>query len=155
MTFEEAVTYVTKKAHTEEFPVVPSDDVEEIVRMNMRAKVWQPETAYKFGDKVQPTIPNGHFYRCRVNSASGVSEPIWDVREHSWTYDGENQIWQEVETDFDTNLYNTRTAIHECWLYKAGVAANQFDISIDQQKWTRSQIHDHCLKMAQSFAPIE
>lgn len=155
MTEAEAILYVTKKAQTGEFPVVPTDDVEEIVRMNMRAKVWQAETAYKIGEKVQPTTANGHFYRCVAFGVSGENAPTWNVRENSRTYDGDTLIWLECETDFDGNLYDLRTAIHELWLYKAGSSANQFDVSIDQQKWTRSQIYDHCMEMAQSFAPIE
>lgn len=155
MTEAEAILYVSKKAQTAEFPVVPEDDVIDIVRLNMRAKVWQPNTDYKIGDKVQPTNPNGHFYKCVQNGISGVNEPTWNVRESSRTSDGDTLVWQEFETDFDGNLFNTRTAIHELWLFKAGIAANQFDISIDQQKWNRSQIYDHCKEMARSFAPVE
>ena len=155
MTEQEAIAYVTKKAQTAEFPVVPEDDVLDIVKMNMRAQVWQPNTAYKIGDKVQPTSPNGHFYKCVQSGTSDVNEPLWNVRENSQTYDGDILVWKEFATDFDGNLYDLRTAIHELWLYKAGLAANQFDISIDQQKWTRSQIHDNCMRMAQSFAPID
>ena len=134
---------------------MPTDDIEEIVRVNMRAKVWQAETAYKIGDKVQPTTPNGHFYRCIAVGESEAIAPTWNVRENSYTSDGDTLLWQECETDFDGNLYDTRSAIHELWLYKAGLAANGFDISIDQQKWSRSQIYEHCMEMARSFAPVE
>lgn len=155
MTEAEAIAYVMKKAQTEEFPVVPPDDVEEIVRLNMRARVWQPETAYKIGDKVQPLKVNGHFYKCVAAGTSGITAPTWNVRENSRTSDGDALVWLECETDFDGSVYDTRTAIHELWLFKAGMASSQFDISIDQQKWNRSQIYDHCMEMARSFAPVE
>ncbi len=155
MTEQEAIAYVTKHAHTEEFPVVPVEEVTDIVRSNMRAQVWQQNTAYKIGAKIQPTTPNGHFYKVLETGTSGATEPAWNTRENSRTYDGDTLIWLECETDFDGNLYDLRTAIHECWLYKAGASATQFDVSIDQQKWTRSQIYDHCLEMARSFAPLD
>lgn len=155
MTEEEAIAYVKSKAHTAEFPVVPDEEVTSIVRMNKRADVWEASTEYAAGAKVQPTVPNGHFYVCRQAGNSGAIEPDWNTRETSRTYDGDSVIWQEFETDTDGNLFILRNAIHECWLYKAGASATQFDVSIDQQNWKRSQIHDHCMEMAKSFSPIE
>jgi hypothetical protein len=48
-----------------------------------------------------------------------------------------------------------RNAIHDIWVLKAAMSAKEFDVSIDQQKWNRSQIHDHCLAMAQKFMPFD
>lgn len=155
MTEEEAIAYVKTKAQTEEFPVVPDEEVATIVRMNVRASVWSPAAAYAIGSRVQPTTPNGHFYEAIAAGTSGSEEPDWNTREGSLTRDGDTLVWQECATDLDGNRYDLRSAIHEIWLFKAGIAANQFDVSIDNQKWNRSQIYDHCKEMARSFAPIE
>lgn len=155
MTEAEAIAYVKKKAQTAEFPVVPDQEVESIVQMNKRAEVWATATEYAIGAKVQPTTPNGHFYKVLQAGTSGATEPDWNTRENSRTYDGDTLIWLEHETDFDGNLFDLRSAIHECWLYKTAIAANGFDVSIDQQKWNRSQIYDHCKEMAKAFSPIE
>jgi len=156
MTEEEAIAYVTRNAQTEAFPIIADETVEEIVQRNVRAVVWTAETAYAVGAKVQPTVPNGHFYECIEAGTSAEEEPTWTTRQGSFFWETDSDLaWEECALDFDGNLYNTRNAIHECWTLKASMAANQFDISIDQQKWTRSQVYEHCLEMAKAYAPFD
>ena len=156
MTEAEAIAYVTRNAQTEAFPAIASETVEEIVNRHKRAEVWQAETAYSIGDRIQPTSPNGHFYECIQAGTSGEEEPTWTTRQGSCLFETNSELkWEEIATDFDGNLYNTRAAIHECWVLKASMAASQFDISIDQQKWNRSQVYEHCLEMARAYAPFD
>ncbi|HEX8289817.1 MAG TPA: hypothetical protein VF556_17680 [Pyrinomonadaceae bacterium] len=156
MTEQEAIDYVKLHAQTESFPALESAMVESVVRRHQRASIWTADTDYKIGDKVQPTVPNGHFYECVSPGQSDSVEPDWTLSTHSrMTEFASDLVWRECETDFDGNIYNLRSAVHEAWILKAGCSANQFDVSIDQQKWHRSQVHDHCLSMAQRYIPID
>lgn len=156
MTEAEAIAYVTLHAQTNEFPCIETSDVSAIVQRHRRAVVWAALASYKVGDKVQPTTPNGHFYECVAAGESDSQEPDWTTRENSIFHEfATDLIWQECAIDVDGELYNLRNAIHECWTLKSAKSAGQFDISIDQQKWNRSQVHDHCLQMARSFYPID
>lgn len=156
MTEAEAIAYVTLNAQTDAFPCIETADVTAIVQRNIRATVWTVETAYNVGSRVQPTIPNGHFYECVQAGTSNSVEPTWSTRINSiWHELDSDLIWKECALDVDGNLYNLRNAIHECWVLKASKAAREFDTSIDQQKWSRSQVYEHCLEMAKSFQPFD
>ena len=156
MTEAEAIAYVTLNAQTAAFPSVDGADVTAIVQRNIRAKVWTASTVYKVGERVQPIIPNGHFYECVQAGESDTVEPIWSNRQNSlWHEFASDLIWRECALDVDGNLYNLRNSVHEIWVLKASLAANEFDVSIDQQKWNRSQIYDHCLQMAEKYQPFD
>lgn len=156
MTEAEAIAYVTLHAQTEAFPVLEAETVEKIVQRNKRASVWEAETAYNVGDRVQPTTRNGHFYECVKAGESDTVEPTWSTKVHSlWHEFASDLIWQECTIDIDGNLYNLRNAVHEAWMLKASMAAKEFDVSVDQQSWKRSQIHEHCLQMAEKYQPYD
>lgn len=155
MTLEEAIAEVTLSAQTDQFPALTAPQVEALVVKNMRAKAWVSNYAYKIGDRVRPTAPNGHFYKCRLSGTSGATEPVWALGESRVTFDGANLVWVEYGFDADGNLYNTRNAVHDAWMMKASMAAKDFDVSIDGQKWNRSQIYEHCLEMARAWSPFD
>ena len=155
MTLEEAISEVTLSAQTDQFPNLSPEQVESLVVKNQRATVWTAGRQYKIGDMVQPIVPNGHFYRRIIAGLSPTNEPTWTKREN-WTVleNGEN-VWVECGADLNGNLYNTRNAIHDAWMMKASMAAKDFDVSIDNQKWNRSQIYEHCLEMARAWSPFD
>ncbi len=155
MTLEQAIAEVTLNAQTDAFPNLSPEQVSDLVQKNRRATVWTAEFQYKIGDIVQPTVPNGHFYRRLINGLSPGREPVWAGRIESKVYEEGQIVWVECGWDADGNLYNTRNATHAAWLLKAAVAAKEFDVSIDQQKWTRSQIYEHCLEMARAWSPFD
>jgi len=158
MTEEEAIALVTLKAQTDALPVIDAGEVEAIVRRNARAGVWTPETTYRVGQVVQPTQPNGHFYKCVANGTSDEVEPTWSyaLRQNSQISEfASDLVWEECETDFDGNRFNLRNAIHECWVLKASMSAKDYDIKIGDQTWNRSQVHEHCKAMAQAYAPFD
>jgi hypothetical protein len=157
MTLEEAIIEVTLSAQTDQFPTLTPDQVSALVVKNQRATVWVPETEYKIGDVVQPTAPNGHFYKCVKAGSSQPVEPRWSLRTGQENLDDflTGLVWKECGVDLDGNLYNTRNAIHEAWMMKAAMSAKDFDVSIDNQKWNRSQIYDHCLEMARAWSPFD
>jgi hypothetical protein len=156
MTEEQAIAYVTLNAQTGAFPCIATEDVAAIVQRNVRATVWAPETAYNIGDRIQPTARNGHFYEAAAAGTSDTVEPTWSTRQNAIRHEfASDLIWQECALDVDGNLFNLRNAVHEAWVLKASMAAKEFDISIDQQKWNRSQVYDHCLEMAGKFQPFD
>ncbi len=155
MTEAEAIAEVSLSAQTDAFPSLTNQQVTDLVQKNQRASVWAANRQYKVGDVVQPTVPNGHFYRRIAAGLSPASEPIWTTRENWTVYEGTSVVWVECGTDTDGNLYNTRNAVHDAWLLKASMAANQFDTAIDNQKWSRSQIYNHCLNMARVWSPFD
>lgn len=155
MTLEEAIAEVTLSAQTDQFPTLTPEQVSALVVKNQRATIWTAETEYKIGDSVQPIVPNGHFYKCTVRGISSAVEPTWTKREKGEVVDSLSLVWVECGLDLDGNLYNTRNAIHDAWMLKASMSAKDFDVSIDQQKWNRSQIYEHCLEMARAWSPFD
>jgi len=155
MTLEEAIAEVTLSAQTDQFPALTPEQVSALVVKNMRATVWTAGKQYKAGDVVQPTVPNGHFYRRIVAGLSPAGEPVWSTRANRTVYEGIALVWVECGEDTDGNLYNIRNAIFDAWMLKASMSAKDFDVSIDNQKWNRSQIYEHCLEMARAWSPFD
>lgn len=58
----------------------------------MTVAAWQSGHAYTAGDVVNPTVANGHSYRCLVTGTSGGSEPTWVGRYQTIT-DGATVTW--------------------------------------------------------------
>lgn len=156
MTLPDAIDYVKTYAQTGEFPCLDDTLVQQIVERNQRASVWTAPTDYNAGDRIQPTTRNGHFYECVVPGTSSTDEPDWCLKMDSLTQETDSDlVWREVAIDIDGNLYNLRNAVHEAWLLKASRSVSEFDVSIDQQSWERSQIHDHCKEMTDKWTPYD
>jgi hypothetical protein len=58
----------------------------------MTVAAWQTGHAYVAGDIVNPTVANGHSYRCTVGGTSGGTEPTWVGRYQTIT-DGATVTW--------------------------------------------------------------
>lgn len=155
MTLEQVVAEITQNAQTDAFPSLTPEQVSALATKNMRAAIWTANHTYRIGEVVQPLMANGHFYKCIEFGTSSDIEPIWTRRYLDTVRDGATLVWEESNSDSDGNLYNIRNATHDAWLLKASMAANQFDASIDGQKWNRSQIYEHCLEMARAWSPFD
>lgn len=132
------------------------DNLEEILDGCLRASFWITATVYAVGDVVMPTTRNGHRYRCIQGGTSGATEPTWALQQGVVQSDGSSDpllYWQEDGPDYD-NVYDVKAAAHKAWLVKASKAAELTDYSIGQQKVSESQVIDHCLKMADRYAPL-
>lgn len=133
------------------------NDVDTILDRHRRATTWAADTAFKVGDVVLPTERNGHRYLCVRPGVSGEEEPeTWSTRQGGRVADGESDpqlLWAEDGTGFD-NIYDVRAAAHEAWLLRATRSAGKFDTSLGGQRFNRSQVYDHCMRMASSFAPV-
>jgi hypothetical protein len=136
-----------------------SNELEAILDKHRLATTWVHNTAYTPGQTVLPTVRNGHRYRCRVGGTSttlAADEPTWLKSQGVCLVDGTSDpqlIWEEYGPDY-ANIYDVRAAAHEAWMLKAQKASNNFDMKLGSLTFNRSQVFDHCLMMAQKFAPI-
>ena len=153
----DALETVIRLADTQANPVLPDDRPLAIVRALALATVWTASTEYLLGARVVPLANfTGRIYRAIAFDGDGVSsattEPEWPSSRDSKILDG-NVTWQEDGLDTG-DLYDIRGAIHQLWLEKAAVATSKIDFTADNQSLTRSQLHEHCLAMAQQYRPI-
>lgn len=58
---------------------------------------WSASTAYGLNSVVQPTAPNGHFYKCIQAGTSGTAQPTFPTGTGQRVYDA-GVIWQEAGT---------------------------------------------------------
>lgn len=134
-----------------------ANDVDTILDRHRRATTWSAETEYVVGNVVMPTARNGRRYICVRGGTSGEDEPeSWPLRQGGKLAEGDSDpqlLWAEDGPGFD-NIYDVRGAAHEAWLLRATRSAGKFDISIGGQRFNRSQVYEHCMKMAASFAPV-
>jgi hypothetical protein len=81
---------------------------------------------------------------------------VWPKRQAAIVRDGTSDpqlTWAECGPDF-TNIYDVRAAAHEAWMLKAEKCSNNFTMKLGSLGFSREQIHEHCLNMARSFAPL-
>ena len=138
-------------------PVLTPDELKAILSRHKRAAYWAASTAYAVGDTILPTVGNGHRYVCVQAGTSGATEPTWSKAMGAIASDGTSDPvlkWQEDGPAFK-NVYNVRAAIHEAWTVKAGKASLSVDVNQQVGGLKASQIYDHCMKMAQAYAPLE
>lgn len=132
-------------------------DIDTILDRHRRATTWAAETAYTVGDVVLPTVRNGRRYVCVRGGTSGGDEPaFWPTRQGARLTDGDDDpqlLWAEDGPGFN-NIYDVRAAAHEAWLLRATRSAGQFDLVLGGQRFNQSQVYEHCMKMAATFAPI-
>lgn len=73
---------------------------------------------------------------------------IRDIVMSSRTYDSDGRLVTETGYELTVDL---NKAGAEAWLRKACKAAGLYDFSSDNQRFSRSQILNHCQRMALSF----
>jgi hypothetical protein len=65
------------------------------VRTGEYTRTWSPLTLVNIGDKISPTINNGHFYTCNKTGYTSPLEPDWLLANDSITEDTKNKsVWQ-------------------------------------------------------------
>ena len=75
LTKQQAVDKLASMCQAEVFPVLNVDILNEIIDENTRSTTWTASQFYSYGSIVQPTVPNGRFYRVVVPGTSGLTEP--------------------------------------------------------------------------------
>jgi hypothetical protein len=140
-------------------PVLSSDEVLDLLTDNQVAAVWSASTAFEFGAVVIPTANkrNGRKYRIVEldgdGRTSGATEPNWPTGRDSRVTDG-NITWEEAGNE-PKSLWNLDKAAYQGWLLKAGKVAPEFDYGDADHKMNAGQMHEHCLKQAARFKPVE
>lgn len=108
---------------------------------------WVAGMALAVGDYVVPPDRSGVRYLITVSGGTaGATEPSWPASGASVTIDG--VTYEGTDEEVWTPTYDLYAAAAEGWRWKAGKIANAFDFSTDQQSFDKSNIFDHCQKMA-------
>lgn len=153
-----AIADVVLYAQTGIQPTLTTPEVEGIVDSCVKATIWTVNTAYEVGAVILPTVRNGRRYICVQGGTShAATEPEWSDRLYSTIEDGSSDpvlTWREDGPDF-ANVFDVRGAIHTAWMLKAAKASLSVDVQQQVGGIKASQIHDHCLKMAEKYAPVE
>lgn len=143
-----------------------SDDQLQAILDSNRSQLtrWPLEAGYEF---VGEGTPEYHDYligqKDLEEAASGT--PIWRLEDgtgaaigtadYSVNYDAGHIRFiadtRGVTYYLTARTYNLRAAAAEIWQRKAGHAAKGYDFSADGAKYDRSQIYEHCLKMAEQY----
>lgn len=154
------------------YPCLSQQDLTDLLLRHQSALLWSPGAAYAVGDRVQVNLTEGLqswlwlsqvledarygvCFRAFTPGISGATEPDWIYSEIAyariygipdagilWRYDG---LGLRDRFDF-------QAAAYDGWMRKAGKVARDFDFSRADQKFSRSQVIDHCKSMAASFS---
>jgi hypothetical protein len=117
-----------------------------------RASVWAASTAYSFGDVVIPATRNGRRYVCVVSGTGSSTEPSWATGRDATVTDGDATL-QEAGREYD--LWDFFKAARDGWLLKAAKASEYKNIQVDATRNERGSVYDHCIQMAEKYAPVE
>lgn len=111
---------------------------------------WAVNAAYAVGDKVVPTVRNGHVYEVTVSDgAAGLTEPVWPTTAGATvTLDG--VTYAEAGAEW-TGTYDLNAAAAEAWRWKAGQVAGSFTFGSDGQTFNRADMVKACLEMAKTY----
>jgi hypothetical protein len=171
---DSAILLVKAQAAWDTYPTLDEGEVDALVDATVGYTTWTPATPYTYGKIVQPTVRNGHQYRCIVAGTSLDTEPVWPLytapddrlglTRPSWhgftglypgsqVSDGETLVWIECGPDQDGG-YDARTATWRAWLQKGAKASADYDGTVGKNTYNRSQVHQHCLAMARIYRPV-
>lgn len=145
----------------DQMPALTESDLEDLLALARRADssghaidaydVWEPATAYRVGDRVIPSVANGHAYVCIVAGASGTDEPSFPAGAGATVVDG-TVTWREDGAALWTPTYDLNLAAAEGWRWKAAKAASLTGFTADGATFHEEQIVAHCLGMAARYA---
>jgi hypothetical protein len=112
---------------------------------------WIAGAVYPVGAAVRPSTPNGHFYIVVDNNTDGAVsiEPApWPLLSGEQVTAPDGYIWQEAGVTSYTPTYDLDQAAADAWEHKAGLAADQYNLSDNGLSLSRSQIMAQCQMQA-------
>ena len=158
-------------------PALTAADMQQLLDGARRAYTWKASTSYPMGSVVMPTTRNGRRYKLisfdGSGTSSGTTEPSWpapNAASANWPVWGTAQpspivgwwrnavvtdgniTWMEDGEDYDS-LWDLGRAAFDGWMMKAGRAICAVDLQTGQMRQAQSQIYDHCISMANRYAP--
>lgn len=111
---------------------------------------WAASAAYAVGDKVVPTVRNGHVYEVTVSDgAAGATEPAWPTADGA-TVVLDGVTYTEAGSEW-TGTYDLNAAAAEGWRWKAGKVAGDFTFGSDGQTFNRADMVKACELMARTY----
>lgn len=139
-------------------PTLTTPEVDDLMLIAQEADSYGRAPDYKWyassyipaGVYVIPTTPNGHHYRILVAGTTGTVEPVWPLGAGATIVDG-TVTWQEGGAPNWLPSYDLNRAAAEGWRWKAAKASDRFNFSNDNANFQGSQVHTHCLKMADVY----
>lgn len=159
MTEAEARSLIESMTAWNSAPVLTSAQVTLLVRAARRSDSdgndpttydeWTASTAYAVGDKVVPTVRNGHVYEVTVAGTSDSSEPTWPTAAVGTVVDG--ATFAEAGSDPWTGTYDLNAAAAEGWRWKAAKVAGDFTFASDGQSFNRADMAKACQQMARTY----
>jgi len=156
LTKQQAVDKLASMCQADIFPVLNVDILNEIIDENTRSTSWTALLYYSYGSIVQPTVPNGRFYRVIVPGTSGATEPNFPTQ--GYTGQVVADVGDLLFVDYgpaQEEIYDVRSAARACWIRKAGIVANLTDVEDGENKLNLSKVYEQCIKMSNLFRPIE
>ena len=150
---QDCIEQLRKYADVDCLPII-DDCLPEIAAKRKLAQVWEPSTAYVVGDVIQPTVRNGHWYKCYRAGTSDTTEPVWSTRTYSRYTETDTVIWEECGSDWKGKLYDVRGAIHDAWSLKASKASHLVTQSAGNARIEAGALHENCRARAKEFASL-
>lgn len=135
-------------------PVLTDGEVETILTDTAWASVWTAATAYTYGQRVVPTVRNGHVYVVTTPGTSAATEPAWPTTARSSVSDGSALVWCEAGVTTNNELYNIRLATYEAWSLKMAKAADYVNLSAGGQSLALQQVLDNLERNRRRWAPV-
>ena len=152
MTEADALAELADLVAVDKYPKLTTDDQIRILNKARRWTVWAAASVYEEGDRIVPTKRNGRQYRCIMGGTSGETEPSFGSFRAS-NSDGEDGLqWQDAGPA-SREPYDLIAAAQLAWTKKAALVAADHDFKDKDAMYTKSQVYDHCVQMANSFVP--
>lgn len=160
-----AIKAVMDRVQPDAQPTLTQGEIELEVDRAQLAKVWQPDTVYKFNDVVVPVERNGLAYVCvQPGTSKSGSYGFYDWPGASGVYFGDGGgnpglVWEVAGHDrfngaifgCENNIYDINRACRECWLKKARYCSDM----LDDADINFSEIRKNCLAHAGEFRPFK
>ena len=157
MTEAEARVLIESMTAWDSVPALSSAQVTLLVRGARRSDAdgvepttydeWAASTAYVVGDKVYPTVRNGHYYEVTVAGTSDTAEPDWPTDDGDTVVDN-TVTFAEAGVDPWAGHYDLNAAAAEGWRWKAATVAGAYDFAADGQTFNRAEMARACREMA-------
>jgi hypothetical protein len=147
---EAALAELTLYVQPDTQPTLDAPALDSLLDQVQRAGFWTASTAYLVGDVILPVTLNGRRFRCIRAGTSGAEEPEWPIHWAAIVSDGDDELlWQEDGPEYK-NVFDVRAAIHKAWMLKAAKVSQLHNVG----SFNQSQVYEHCLEMADRYAPI-
>jgi len=141
------------------FPELETNQLARLIDQHVRFNTWTANYAYKVGDIVVPTTPNGRMYLCIIAGTSGPNEPSFPqigfavgqvIADGPIPVDSFGLNWQDSGY-VQVEKYDVRAATKQAWLLKASIAANLANTDDGKMKIQLHTIQENCIQMAGKF----